>query len=457
MNIVMLIVEDDEGIRQSLEKSFVRKGYETLGASSVSEACRILLERKVDTVLLDMRLPDGSGLEVLSVAREVDKEIDVIMMTAFPEVTTAVRALKEGARDYIVKPFELEGLQRNVERTVEARRLRQTVRHLEREKGNRKETSQLLGVSPAIEKVQALIQKVARNDTAVLIMGETGTGKEIAANAIHALSPRRDNPLVKVNCSTFSEHLLDSELFGHEKGAFTDAKEARAGLFEMVDGGTLFLDEITEMKPGLQAKLLRVLEGEPFRRVGGQREIQTDVRILSATNRNLKELTLSGEFREDLYYRLDVFRIEMPLLKDRGDDVLLLARFFLDQFAEKMLKGKITLSKPAEALLMAYSWRGNIRELRNMMERATILCEQDEIGPEHLPGELHSSAFIARAASNASGKMPSLVEIEHSYIAHVLECVGGNLSEASRILGIARNTLRAKTRGAKQGVRQRLS
>lgn len=457
MNIVMLIVEDDEGIRQSLEKSFVRRGYETHGASTVADACRILLERKVHTVLLDVRLPDGSGLEVLSVAREVDKEIDVIMMTAFPEVQTAVSALKEGARDYIVKPFELEGLHRNVERTVEARRLRLTVRHLEREKRSQGKTNQLLGVSPAVEKVKALIQKVARNDTTVLLVGETGTGKEIAANTIHSLSPRCDGPFMTVNCSTFSEHLLDSELFGHEKGAFTDAKDARAGLFEMVDGGTLFLDEITEMKPGLQAKLLRVLEGNPFRRVGGQREMQTNVRILSATNRNLEELTLSGEFRDDLYYRLDVFRIEMPPLRDRGDDVLLLARFFLDQYAEKMQKGTITLSKPAEALLAAHSWPGNVRELKNVMERAAILCEQDEIGLVHLPGKLQSSAFIARAASNASGTMPSLAEIERGYVAHVLECVGGNLSEASRILGIARNTLRAKTRGAKQGVSQRLS
>lgn len=202
---------------------------------------------------------------------------------------------------------------------------------------------------------------------------------------------------------------------------------------------------------------LRVLEGEPFRRVGGQREIQTNVRILSATNRSLKELTRSGEFRDDLYYRLDVFRIEMPLLRDRGDDVLLLARFFIEQFAEKMRKGQMTLSKPAEALLAAHSWPGNIRELRNMMERAAILCEQNEIGLEHLPGELQSSAFIARAVSNASGKMPSLVEIERTYVAHVLERVEGNLSDASRILGIARNTLRAKTRGAERGVPQRFS
>ena len=444
MKITLLIVEDDEGLRASLESSLQRRGHEVLGTSLVVEANRLLRDRKIDLVLLDLRLADGSGFDVLTTAREMDEEIAVIMMTAFPEVKTAVRAMQEGARDFIVKPFELENLHLTVERAVEARHLRRQVQRLEHERQSRGDVTEIIGESPAIRQVLSQIHKVAEADSPVLVVGETGVGKELVAEAVHRLSARSTGPLVKANCSAFSEQLLESELFGHEKGAFTDAKRARAGLFEMSDSGTLFLDEISEMKPGLQAELLRVVEGQPFRRVGGQREIRTNVRVIAATNRDLSKQVRLGALREDLYFRLKVFQIDVPPLRDRGPDVILLARFFLQRSAAALRKGAVRLTKPAEETLLAYDWPGNVRELRNVMERAAILCEAGEVGVEDLPAELQASSFVRQYGEKGSGVMPSLRDIERRYVAHVVDRVNGNMTEASQILGIARNTLKAK-------------
>ncbi|MFQ5928155.1 MAG: sigma-54-dependent transcriptional regulator [Acidobacteriota bacterium] len=444
MKTTMLIVEDDEGLRSSLEKSFRRKGHQVLSTSTAFEAIRLLAEQKIDLILLDIRLPDGSGLDVLATARDLDEEISVIMMTAFPEVKTAVRAIKAGAHDFVVKPFELEDLHISVERAIEAKELRRHVRRLEHERQSRGEISEILGESLPMVQLRDQIHKVAESDSPVLIVGETGTGKELVADAIHRLSPRCEGPLVKVNCSAFSEQLLESELFGHEKGAFTDARQARAGLFEMSDGGTLLLDEISEMKPDLQATLLRVAEGQPFRRVGGQREIHTDVRVITATNRDLAARIRSGEFREDLYFRLKVFQIEVPPLRARGKDVTLLARFFLQRSAAALRKAPIALGPTVEEILLSYEWPGNVRELRNVMERAVILCDTGEVAAEHLPKELQVSAFVRHQTSQGTSPMPSLEEIERRYVAHVVHSVDGNLSEAARVLGIARNTLKSK-------------
>ncbi|MDP7017083.1 MAG: sigma-54 dependent transcriptional regulator, partial [Pirellulaceae bacterium] len=366
----------------------------------------------------------------------------------FPELKTAVRAMKEGARDFIVKPFELAELHLSVGRAIEERELRRDVRRLEQEKSRRGEIDEILGESKAIEQVRDQVRKVAGADTPVLVTGETGTGKELVADSLHRLSPRAKGPLVKVNCSAFADQILESELFGHEKGAFTGARQARDGLFEMADGGSLFLDEISEMRPGLQAKLLRVVEGHPFYRIGGRREVRANVRVIAATNRDLRPHVEAGDFREDLYFRLNAFQISVPPLTERDRDVVLLARFFLQRSAASLRKGAIELASAAEKTLLAYHWPGNVRELHNVMERAAILCETGEITGEHLPGELHSSAFIARHASSLPGRMPSLAEINRRYMAHVLESVEGNLSEAARILGIARNTLKAKLRAA---------
>ncbi len=446
MKKTMLIVEDDAGLRSSLERSFVRKGHDVATASTVAEAIELLGRLSFAVVLLDMRLPDGTGLEVLRAARELDSEIVVVIMTAYPEIKTAVRAMKEGAFDLIVKPFELEELQLTVERASETHTLRRSLQRLERERRIREESTEILGESPQIELVRKQIERVAMTDTPILIVGETGTGKELVADSIHRYSLRSSGPLVKVNCSAFSEHLLESELFGHEKGAFTDAREARPGLFEMADSGTLFLDEISEMKLELQAKLLRVVEGYPFRRVGGQREIKVNVRVLAATNRDLQALIKSREFREDLYFRLNVFPIKVPPLRERAGDVVLLADFFLSRFARSLRKGALRLNAQARKLLSAYRWPGNVRELRNVMERAAILADEQEVGIEHMPSELQAAAFIEQhIAGRSEGLMP-LVEIERLYMLHVVESAGGNISEAARILGVARNTLKARLR-----------
>ena len=447
MTIAMLIVEDDEGLRSSLEKSFRKRGHEVFGVSTLTEASRQLRDRKIDLLLLDIRLPDGSGLDFLAQVRELDGEVTIIMMTAFPEVKAAVRAMREGARDFIIKPFELEELHLTVERAVEVRQLRQNVQRLEQERRSRADVTGFLGESPAINQVREEVRKVAETDIPLLIVGETGTGKELVAESVHRGSPRSSAPLVTANCSAFSEQILESELFGHEKGAFTDAKGARAGLFEMADGGSLFLDEVSEMRPGLQAKLLRVIEGHPFRRVGGQREVRTNVRVISATNRDLQARIRSGAFREDLYFRLNAFQITVPPLRVRGSDIVLLARFFLQRSTATLRKGPQSLAPQAEETLLSYAWPGNVRELRNVIERAAILCEASgEIRVEHLPRELQASAFVARraGAAKAMGTMPTLGEIERRYMEHVLDTVSGNLSEAARILGIARNTLKAK-------------
>ncbi len=446
MKVTTLIIEDDEGLRLSLEKSLKRRGHRVLGTSTLSQAQRWLHERKIDIALLDLRLPDGSGLDFLGKVRELDHEISIVVMTAFPEVKTAVRAMREGADDFIVKPFELEELHLTMDRVIEARELRRSVRRLERERGRRDDITEILGDSPAIERVREETRLVAQADTPVLVVGETGTGKELVADSIHRLSARSKRPMIKVNCSAFSEQILESELFGHEKGAFTDAKEARGGLFEMADGGCLFLDEVSEMKPGLQAKLLRVVEGQPFRRVGGRREILHDVRVIASTNRDIRACVRSGSFREDLYYRLNGFQIAVPALRVRGTDVALLARFFLQRSAVALRKGTLNLTPQAEEILLAYDWPGNVRELRNVMERAAILSKTGDIGAEHLPTDLQAAAFLRPHAAKGSGAMPSLAEIERRYVAGVVEKVGGNLTEAARILGIARNTLKSKLR-----------
>ena len=446
MRMTTLIVEDDEGLRSSLKKSLDRRGHEVLGASMLSEANRLLHERKIDLVLLDIRLPDGSGLDFLAGVRDLDEETLVIVMTAFPEVKTAVRAMKEGARDFIVKPFELEELHLTVQRTIEARDLRRDVRRLERESRRRDDIPEILGESPIIQRVRDETCLVAEADTPVLIVGETGTGKELVADSLHRLSSRSKGSLIKVNCSAFSEQILESELFGHEKGAFTDAKEARAGLFEMADGGSLLLDEVSEMKPALQAKLLRIVEGQPFRRVGGRREIRTSVRVIAATNRDLRKSIRSGSFRQDLYYRLNAFQITVPPLRARGADVVLLARFFLQRSAAVLRKGAMRLTPEAEGILLSYEWPGNVRELRNVMERAVILSKTGEIAPEQLPVDFQTCAFVRQHAPKGSGAMPSLEEIARQYAEHVVDAVDGNMSEAARILGIARNTLKAKLR-----------
>lgn len=469
MKRTILIVEDDYQIRTSLDKSFRRRGHELFCAGELAEARAVLRERKIDLILLDFRLPDGCGLDLLAEAHELDAEIDVIIMTAFPDVKGAVVAMKAGARDYIVKPFELEELHLSVERAIEERKLRRTVNHLERERRGTDDFHDILGASPAIEGVREQIRKVAGAETPVLVYGATGTGKELVADSVHRLSTHATGPLVKVNCSAFPEQLLESELFGHEKGAYTDAREARAGLFEMADGGSLFLDEISEMKPVLQSKLLRIVEGQPFRRVGGQREIHTGVRIIAATNCDLQERVQLGEFREDLYYRLNVVEIELPPLRNRQDDIPLLAQHFLTKFAKRASQDIREISPAAMRLLQHHGWPGNVRELENAMERAVVFCRGTTIHPEHLPftaakvveresdeSEGHSIALPPNLsdAHYRDAKQQVVHMFDRYYFTAVLRRTGGNVSEAARASGLDRSNFRRAARRA--GVDTRL-
>lgn len=445
MALTMLVVEDDAGLRPALEESMARRGFEVVGVPTVREGIRFLGEHHVAIVLLDLHLPDGTGIEVLTAARDIDPEISVIVMTAFPEVRTAIRAMKEGAADFVIKPFELAALHLAVDRVVELRSLRRSVRRLDQERRVRRGGSELIGESPVMSHLRTQIEQVAPVDAGVLIVGRTGTGKELVAEAIHRRSARAGLPLVTVNCSAFTDTLLESELFGHEKGAFTDARTSRAGYFEMADGGTLFLDEISEMKPELQAKLLRVVEGHPFRRVGGQREISANVRVIAATNRDLQDRIRAGLFREDLYFRLNVFRIDVPALRERGDDIVRLARHFLERSAASLRRGPLRFTAEAENLLLRFEWPGNVRELRNVVERAAIVCEGEEVTPAALPREMQVANAIQRAMA-APGSFPTLEEVEQRYISNVVDALSGNLSDAARVLGISRNTLKARLR-----------
>ena len=444
MKTSIVLVEDDEGIRVPLARMLSKHGYDVRVATTVAEARASIEHRIVDLVLLDIRLPDGTGLEVLRFVRELDLEIDVIIMTAFPELHTAVQALQDGARDYVIKPFDLGDLRLAIKRVLEARKLRRDVARLELKCHQLSEHDEILGEDQVVEKLRERISMAAGASTPVLVVGETGTGKELVANQLHKLSPRAAGPLIKVNCSAFTEQLLESELFGHEKGAFTGAGQSRPGLFEMADGGTLLLDEISEMRLDLQARLLRIVEGSPFRRVGGTREIATDTRVVAATSRDLVSLVESGSFRRDLLFRLNAFDIRVPPLRARGRDVVLLARVFLERAVARLRKPAFRLAEEVEQILLNYPWPGNVRELNNVIERAVILCPGPLIEPVHLPGDLRAETFLADTRGVEPDAWPNLAEMERRYVAHVVEAVGGNLSQASRVLGIARNTLKAR-------------
>ncbi len=446
MTLTTLIVEDDGGLRSSLQTSLERRGHHVLTAATVAAGRELLGAHKIDALLLDVRLGDGSGLALLPIAKELDGETVVLVMTAFADVRVAVQAMREGAHDFVSKPFDLQELHLSIERALEARELRRAVHRLERERLVYRDESVMLGASAPMTRMREQIARVAMSDTAVLVLGETGTGKELVVDALHAESERRDQPLVKLNCSAVSEHLMESELFGHDKGAFTDARQARAGLFELADRGTLFLDEVSEMRPEVQAKLLRVVEGQPFRRVGGgKREIRTDVRVVAATHRDVRARVEAGLFREDLYYRLNGFQIDVPPLRTRGTDVGLLARAFIERAARKLRKRPPTLSSAAESALMAWHWPGNVRELRNAIERAVILCDGDLIDTENLAAEIQSAHFVREQGElSRPSSMPTLEEVSCRYVARVVQAVDGNLSEAARVLGVARNTVKAK-------------
>jgi DNA-binding NtrC family response regulator len=448
MNEPILIVEDDATLRVTLSNFLGRMGFSVDAAENVAGALTLARQQRYGLVLLDLRLPDGDGLSLIGALREIDEEALLVMMTAFPEVRTAVAALKAGAYDYINKPFDLEDLRELIGRALETRALRREVAW-RRAQADTCDLDGLSGESAAFRELIRVTQKIAATRVPVLIHGESGSGKERVARAIHCQSPRASGPWVTLNCSALPEGLMESELFGHEKGAFTDAKTQKRGLLELADGGTLFLDEIGDLSLALQPKLLRVLETQSFRRLGGSREIQVDVRFVAATHRNLPEMVKAGSFREDLYYRLNVGAIEVPPLRARREDIPALAHAFVRDTARTMGIATPEFPGDVERLLVEHAWPGNVRELRNVIERAVILCENGVLATAQLPPEISRAVSPAPTFSMAPSTTPAtLAAIEVAHIRHVLAQCAGNKTRAAEILGITRLTLRNKLREA---------
>ena len=443
----ILVVEDNEDLCTAVAYNLKKKDYDAETAFSGETALDKARRSIFDLVLLDINLPGIDGITVLKRLKAHDPDLLVIMITAYGDLSHAMSAMQGGAYDYLTKPFELEELRLKVEKALETQRLRREVNQLRRRELE-DPIQGIYGRSPKIQAVKDLITLVAHTPrTPVLIQGQSGTGKELVANALHYASARKDKPLVKINCSAIPDNLIESELFGHEKGAFTDAKILKKGLFEMANGGTLFLDEISSLKLSLQPKLLRVLETHTLRRVGGTVDISVNLRIVAATNLNLENRVKEGEFREDLFYRLKVMVIDVPPLREREEDILPLAKLFLDQNNREFNKHIEGISPEAEQLLLHYPWPGNVRELKNVLERAAILCQRNWLEPEFLPHELQIKSESARveAESEFSAHL-SLSEMEMRHILRVLKENKNNKSKTARVLGISRSTLREKLR-----------
>ncbi|NOY58991.1 MAG: sigma-54-dependent Fis family transcriptional regulator [Calditrichaeota bacterium] len=449
MKASILVVDDNEDLCQTIADVMKKNGYHVKTAYSGEDALAIIEKNLIDLVLLDIKLPKMDGLAVLARVKKLYPDLLVIMITALTDARPAVEALKSGAYDYLLKPFELDELRLVVAKALETHRLKLEVARLKDQQKRRFPANNFFGASPKIQEVQNLIKIIAGTPrTSVLIQGESGTGKEVVANAIHATSARADKSIIKINCAAIPETLLESELFGHERGAFTDAKGTKRGLFELAHGGTLFLDEISSMKLSLQPKILHVLETSTFRRIGGTSDITVDVRIIAATNQDLETCVREGTFREDLLYRLKVMVIKLPPLREHPEDILPLAKLFLEENNREFNKNIQGISREAQRMLNQYPWPGNVRELRNVLERSVILCNQQEIRPEFLHLEPHEPITVPTVAgpsvAEAGGDSETLAEIERQHILRVLEKNNNNKSRAARILNISRSTLREK-------------
>ncbi len=444
----ILVVDDEKLIRWSVGERLQRDGYEVIAAESGEQALEMLSADAPDLMLLDVRLPGLDGLATLQRALAIHPDVTVLMMSAHSTVDIAVEAMKHGAIDFLVKPFPFQSLDAAVQRALSTARTRRQIAALTAErKGGVEALGALVGKSSAIEQVRNMAARLAASDaTTVLIEGESGSGKEVVARAIHFGSARADRPFLQVNCAALPEHLLESELFGHERGAFTDAHSQKRGLFESADGGSVLLDEIGDLPAGGQAKLLRLLENKTFRRVGGVTELRADVRVLAATNADLEERVSDGRFRADLFFRLNVVRIRVPPLREHPEDIPLLAAHFIARFNQEMKRSMRGVSSTAMDLLQAHPWPGNIRELRNVVERAFILhASAEDLRPEHLPSELRCDAPPRKAEKPAPAMPPEglvLDDVERKLIGDALERSSGNQSRAARLLGISRDTLR---------------
>jgi DNA-binding NtrC family response regulator len=440
------VVDDDELTRIWLSEHLVAAGYTVKGAATGKGALDLVQEAGPALMLLDLRLPDANGLALIERFREIDRDLAIVIITAYGEIETAVQAVKAGAFHFLQKPPDLDDLLITIEKGLEARRLRQKVAVLQEQDSCQFADVKLVGCSATLRELAQTVEKLARADSAtVLLRGESGTGKDLVARAIHARSNRSDLPFLQINCTALPEHLVESELFGHERGAFTDARERKKGLAELADGGVLFLDEIGDMPPTAQAKLLRFLEDSTFKRVGGTSDVTVDVRVIAATNRDLESAIEDHAFRSDLYYRLNVVPVYIPPLREHPEDITPLVDYFVKRLARDLKREPPSLTTAAIGVLEAYSWPGNVRELRNVLERALILEDTEEIRPEHLPAEIRTGS----AAPNAKGSLIQLpvegirvTDVEATLVRQALARTNGNITQAARLLGLTRDTLR---------------
>ncbi len=451
MSLVVLIIDDEPYLPHQFARYLKKNGYDVYTAADGEAGLAELQRNTVDLVLLDLRLPRLSGLEVLTRIRQLDQDIPIVILTAYGDVETAVSAMKMGAVDYLLKGFDLAELRLVVQRALEMSAMSRELRQLRRERSDNYHFNYIIGHSERMRQVFDMVARVARSDASVLIMGESGTGKEVVARAIHEQSPRAIGPFHAINCAAIAHNLLESELFGYEPHAFTDAKKQKRGLLELAEGGTLFLDEVGEMPPDMQVKLLRVLETHSFYRLGGSKEVKMNVRILAATNRNLEQAKTEGLFRPDLYFRLAVLNIMLPPLRERPGDLLLFAARFIDEFNKLMGRNVRRIAPETQHLLLTYRWPGNIRELKNVIERAMILSSSDVLLPTHLPQEIVGtidplgSTTIDLWEQWLSSRPPGSISFEEvsarfeqHLIRWALETAQHNRTHAAELLGFAK-------------------
>lgn len=447
----ILVVDDEKFITWSLKQHLEKEGYEVFTAESGEEGLEVFKTELPDIILLDIHLPGISGLETLEAIRKINKEVIVVIITAHGDIERAVSAIKLGAYDFVEKPFDLNRISVLIKKAMETINLKREVTYLREEQYDKYSFNNIIGSSKVMKEVIALAKKVAESDAnIILIQGESGTGKNLIARAIHYHSARASDPFVEVTSTAIPETLIESELFGFEKGAFTDAKASKKGLFELASGGTLYLDEIGDIKPATQAKLLRVIEDKTFKRIGGLKDITVNVRIIAATNKNLESAVKDGSFRADLYYRLKVIPILIPPLRERREDIIPLAMHYIRIFNKEFKKNVKGISPEAEKLLVNYPWYGNARELKNVIERICILEDTDVIYPEHIPSEIVDYAGTSKVTSaeeaifNIPSEGVSLKDVEKGFIIKALQMVNGNQTRAARLLGISRDALRYK-------------